>query len=278
MAGVILWANILIILFCIPWHKNQSSDDLKTEFQIVSKLVNLEFNCSQFLSVNVSSIWRDVTAVFVITVFLCFIIYQVVLQWRAEKELDLFTERCRDANDRVIKISSFYRDIETRFSYIKSQSTSVHGRFKRAKKMIADVKVYDNIKVDFQTIRSNWFKELPFTSRFDADVLSGKRPISEQGTQVQLNMAKGFLDSELLKIRKDMSEDILSLDEVDKDVRLLQKYFDKNIYGANQKLKQDQRATVPQLRNMWNVLPAALSQIKKMANEAKTNSLVDDQF
>ncbi|CAC5409147.1 unnamed protein product [Mytilus coruscus] len=166
-------------------------------------MVNLEFNSSQFPSVKVSSIWRDAIAVCVITGFVCFILYQLLLQWRDEK------------------------DVETRFSYLESGSTCVHDRFQRASRMIVNEKVCYDMNVDFQTLRDNWTKEHSFTSRFDADVLNGKRHISEHGIHVQLTMAKGFVDRELRKIRKDMSEDILSLEEVDKDVSLLQKYFSK---------------------------------------------------
>ncbi|CAC5409146.1 unnamed protein product [Mytilus coruscus] len=161
-------------------------------------MVNQEFNSSQFPSVKESSIWRDVIAVCVITCFVGFMLYQLVVQWRDEK------------------------DVEIQFSNLESQSTCVHGRFQRASRMIVNKKVpvCKNIKNDFQTLRNNWTKEHSCISRFDVEVLNGKMHIAEQGTQVQLTMAKGFIDRELWKIRKVMSEDISSLEEVDKDIRV----------------------------------------------------------
>ncbi|XP_052062308.1 uncharacterized protein LOC127702244 [Mytilus californianus] len=190
-------------------------------------MVNQELNSIQFPSVKESSIRRDAIAVCVITGFMCCMLYQLFVQWRDEEEFDLFMKKCRSYHDQVMKIPKFYRDVEIKFSNLESQSTCVHDRFQRASRMIVNEKVpvCKNIKYDFQTLRHNWTKEHSCISRFDVDVLNGKMHIAEQGTQVQLTMAKGFVDRELWKIRKVISEDILSLEEVDKDVRVLQNYF-----------------------------------------------------
>ncbi|XP_052091349.1 uncharacterized protein LOC127728145 [Mytilus californianus] len=198
------------------------------DFAIISKLFNYEFISSEFQRVTADITWTNVSTVqsqiFVIAVILLFILHQLVLQRASEKEVENILGQCRQGQARVMNISHFKKDIANLFSIIEPKSKQLHTRYKRTESIVSKPDEYDNLRQDFHSIKKNWAKEFAFISRFNIGYLNGRKT---SDIKIQLTMAKGFVDKELGIIKKDMAEDMLSLQEVEREVRTLQKYFGK---------------------------------------------------
>ncbi|XP_063431867.1 uncharacterized protein LOC134714475 [Mytilus trossulus] len=223
MEGVLLLLNAIIILTC-------NSHDLRIDFTNVSKLVNFELISSEFQRVTDYFIWTwtNISAVhvqnFVIFVVFLFILYQLVLQRSSEKEVENILDQYRIGEARVMHISHFKKDVANLFSTIEIQSKDVHKKYKRAESMISKPDNCVRMRQDYQSMKHNWNKEFDCISRFDIEYLKGQKT---SHTKVLLTMAKGFVDKELGIIKNDMAEEMLSLEQVDRDVRSLQNYFRK---------------------------------------------------
>ncbi|XP_076108436.1 uncharacterized protein LOC143076484 [Mytilus galloprovincialis] len=121
-------------------------------------------------------------------------------------------------------ISNFKKDVASLFHSIEIQSKDLQKKYKRAESIIREPDNCDLMRQDIQSMKHNWAKEFTCISRFDIAHLKGQKTSS---IKVLLTMAKGFVDKELGIIKKDMAEDMLSLETVNRDVRTLQTYFGK---------------------------------------------------
>ncbi|XP_071121550.1 uncharacterized protein [Mytilus edulis] len=223
MEGVLLLLNAIIILFCNTY-------DLRIDFAILSKLIDCECITSEFQRVtdHITWTWTHISAVhaqtFVIAAVLLFILYQLVLQRSSEKDVENILDQYRIGHARVMDISNFKKDVASLFHTIEIQSKDLQKKYKRAESIFSEPDNCDRMRQDIQSMKHNWAKEFTCISRFDIACLNGQKTSK---IKVVLTMAKGFVDKELGIIKKDMAEDMLSLETVDRDVRSLQTYFGK---------------------------------------------------